>query len=305
MAVAALNAGNARIRYSQVLTGRHEGPSEARAGRSASKRRTDHVDRGEPPGTTATRPDGDPRLLRVSPPRWRRAWLSACRPRRRCLKRRDRGPVNHARARRHRRARRSTRISTCALSLRLAPAARKALRSRRRAGPVAASVICTDSHTRRPSPAPRDRLVGGCSAGSLPDALVAGTDEPVAEVVATRSVGDEPGRAITPAWCALTRGHGRPVPAERDRMGSGPRRAIRHGGHSHHSGSAPRRRVGSPSNSWRQRPHCRGGTSCGSGWASTTPITSTASSLRAHRHPTAESDYQQQNSGIGLLFQCG
>ncbi len=97
-----------------------------------------------------------------------------------------------------------------------------------------------------------------------------------------RSVGDEPGRAVTLARCVRAPGHGRPVGAEGDRLGSGPRRAARHGGHSHHSGSAPGRSVGSPSNSSRHRPHCRGGTSRGSCWASTTPIKSTAGSLQRY-----------------------
>jgi hypothetical protein len=156
----------------------------------------------------------------------------------------------------------------------------QAFRPKRRAGPIAAPVSGADPHAGGTTTSPGDGIVGGCGTASLHEVLATGTDVPVTEEIAVRSVGDEPGRAVTLARCALTRRHRRAVAAEADRMGSGPRRTARHGGHSHHSGSAAASRVGSPSKIWRQRPHWRGRAPCGSCPASTTPTECTVGSLR-------------------------
>ena len=166
-----------------------------------------------------------------------------------------------------------------------APRVLQPFRPRRRAGPVAAPASRTDPHAGGTTTSPGDGIVGGCGTASLHEVLATAADVPVTEEVTVRTVGDEPGRAVTLAGCALTLRHGRAVAAEADRMGSGPRSTTRQGGHSHHSGSATASSVGSPSNSWRQRPHWRGRTSFGSCPASTTPTMSTAGSLRPGPRP--------------------
>jgi hypothetical protein len=69
--------------------------------------------------------------------------------------------------------------------------------------------------------------------------VIAGaTDVEVTDVVAARSVGDEPCRALTVAWVALVPSHDRAVAVEGVLMRSGLRSAVLHGGQAHHSGIA-------------------------------------------------------------------